>query len=98
MKRIRLLFIILLTALLLNSVPAFSQSGPGGVGDITNTQLWLRADRGVFTILPLSIVYKWEDQSGQNHDFEPVVTDQAVPARTMNALNSLPVISFDDNG
>lgn len=97
MKPIRILFITLLLAFVLNTLTLFSQTGPGGVGDITNTQLWLRADRGVFIILP-SIVYKWEDQSGQNRDFEPVITDQAVPTRSLNALNGLPVITFNDNG
>ena len=98
MKRICIFTITLLSFLTLNNLPVFSQTGPGGVGDMTNTQLWLRADKGVFTILPLSIVYKWADQSGQARDFEPVITDQAVPARTLNALNGLPVITFDDNG
>ncbi|TFH47333.1 MAG: hypothetical protein E4G92_05325, partial [Bacteroidia bacterium] len=98
MNRNGILLITLVLLLAFSTVPALSQSGPGGVGDMTNTQLWLRADRGVFTIMPLSAVVQWDDQSGNARNFKPVILDQNVPVRTVSGLNGLPVVSFDDMG
>ena len=52
MKRTRLLPLFLLLALLLLPLRTDAQVGPGGVGNITNTQLWLRSD-SLIAIQPL---------------------------------------------
>ncbi len=98
MKRTGIPLITFLIIMTFASLPALSQSGPGGVGDMTNTQLWLRADRGVFTIMPFSAVVQWDDQSGNSRNFKPVIIDQNVPERTLGALNGLPALTFDDMG
>lgn len=98
MKRTGILLITFLIIMTFDSLPALSQSGPGGVGDMTNTQLWLRADRGVFTIMPFSAVVQWDDQSGNARNFKPVILDQNVPERTLGAVNGLPALTFDDMG
>src|SRR5512133_2829343 len=98
MKRPVILLIALLIIMTCASLPALPQSGPGGVGDMTNTQLWLRADRGLFTIMPFSAVVQWDDQSGNARNFKPVLIDQNVPERTSNAVNGLPALTFDDMG
>src|SRR5512133_3020896 len=98
MKRPGILLITFLIFMTFASLPALPQSGPGGVGDMTNTQLWLRADRGVFTIMPFSAVVQWDDQSGNARNFKPVIIDQNVPERTLGVVNGLPALIFDDMG
>ncbi|HUW92646.1 MAG TPA: HYR domain-containing protein [Bacteroidales bacterium] len=98
MKRTGILLITFLIIITFTKLPALAQSGPGGVGDMTNTQLWLRADRGVFTIMPFSAVVQWDDQSGNARNFKPVILDQNVPERNISVINGLPALSFDDMG
>jgi len=77
---------------------SFSQIGPGGVGNTTNTELWLRADMGASYALPDYYVWQWIDQSGKGRNFLPVVDGQNLPSKILNGINGYPCINFDDKG
>ncbi len=97
MKRTCLLTFILVSLLTLPPLTAEAQMGPGGVGSITNTQLWLRSD-SLIAIQPLYFVTSWYDVSGHMRDFGAVVYGQAVPSVTPNAINGYPAVNFTDQG
>lgn len=97
MKQFRLLTLVLITLLLLPQKQADAQVGPGGVGSITNTQLWLRSD-SLIAIQPLYFVTSWYDLSGHMRDFGAVVMGQTVPSLTANVLNGYPAVTFSDQG
>jgi gliding motility-associated-like protein len=97
MKRTRLLPLCLLLTLLLLPLPTDAQVGPGGVGNITNTQLWLRSD-SLIAIQPLYFVTSWQDLSGHARDFAPVLSGQTVPSLTLNVVNGYPAVTFTDQG
>ena len=78
------LLIIFLLALEINS---YSQTGPGGVGDVTNTQLWLRSDKGV-NVINVNTVMSWSDQSGNGRDFGFVVGVKGMPTLSGNVISS----------
>ncbi|MBL7839089.1 MAG: T9SS type A sorting domain-containing protein [Cyclobacteriaceae bacterium] len=74
-----------------------SVNGPGGVGGTSGTTslaLWLDANKGVSTTG--SNVTSWADQSGNSRTATPPASN-ARPTLNSNALNSMPVISFDGN-
>lgn len=98
MKRTRLLPLVFLTLMLASSLDnADAQVGPGGVGSLTNTQLWLRSD-SLIAIQPLNFVTTWYDLSGHARDFSAIVTGQSVPSWTLDVLNGYPVVTFSDQG
>lgn len=97
MKQTRLLPLILLSLLALPPLRTDAQVGPGGVGSLTNTQLWLRSD-SLIAIQPLYFVTSWYDLSGHMRDFGAVVMGQTVPSLTMNVLNGYPAVTFSDQG
>ncbi len=97
MKRTRLLPLLLLSALTLAPLCTHAQVGPGGVGSITNTQLWLRSD-SLIAILPLNYVTMWYDLSGHARDFSAIITGQSVPSWSQNVLNGYPTVRFNDQG
>jgi gliding motility-associated-like protein len=97
MKRTRLLPLFLLLALLLLPLITDAQVGPGGVGSITNTQLWLRSD-SLIAIQPLYFVTSWQDLSGHSRDFAAVLMGQTVPSLTLDAVNGYPAVTFTDQG
>ena len=68
MKQIHLSTLVLALLLALPPQSADAQVGPGGVGTLTNTQLWLRSD-SLIAIKPLYFVTSWIDLSGQMRDF-----------------------------
>jgi len=76
---------------------ADAQVGPGGVGSLTNTQLWLKSD-SLIAIQPLNYVTSWLDLSGHLRDFGAVVMGQTVPTLTANVINGYPVVAFSDQG
>jgi gliding motility-associated-like protein len=83
--------------LLVTFVPLLGQNGPAGVGDMSNTQLWLRSDRDVITIGPSQVVI-WRDLSGKGRDFGVVVSGQDVPSLVSGAVKGFPAVRFNDNG
>ena len=97
MKQIRLITLVLSFILTLPPLTADAQVGPGGVGNITNTQLWLRSD-SLIAIQPLHYVTSWYDLSGHMHDFGAVVMGQSVPSVTLDAVNGYPAVTFADQG
>jgi gliding motility-associated-like protein len=97
MKQTRLLPIVLLLLLTLPPLHTDAQVGPGGVGSLTNTQLWLRSD-SLIAIMPLYFVTSWYDLSGHMHDFGAVTMGQSVPSLTTNVVNGYPAVSFSDQG
>ncbi len=67
-------------------------SGPGGVGDATNLQFWLRAD-SIQGFTDGQTVTSWNDVSGNNRD----VSNSATPSYVASSVfNGLPAISFRD--
>jgi gliding motility-associated-like protein len=97
MKRTFLLPFLLAIVLTLPPLTAEAQVGPGGVGSIVNTQLWLRSD-SLIVIQPLYFVTSWYDLSGHMRDFGPVVMGQTVPSLTLDAVNGYPAVTFTDQG
>lgn len=77
--------------------PLQGQRGPAGVGNSSNTQLWLRSDRDVLTI-GLSQVVIWQDVSGKKRDFRVVVSGQDIPSLAPAVINGFPAVRFSDNG
>ncbi|MEZ5012448.1 MAG: hypothetical protein R2744_13115 [Bacteroidales bacterium] len=96
MKR-RLLLLFAIFFVLITTFTAKAQVGPAGVGDFTRTQLWLRADKNVFTIGANQVVV-WQDQSGHGRNFSVVVSGQDIPVLTPGSLNGFPSVIFNDNG
>ena len=97
MKQIHLSTLVLALLLALPPQSADAQVGPGGVGTLTNTQLWLRSD-SLIAIQPLYFVTSWLDLSGHMRDFGAVVMGQTVPTLALNALNGYPAVAFSDQG
>ena len=97
MKRTFLLPLLLAIILTLPPHTAEAQVGPGGVGSLTNTQLWLRSD-SLIAIQPLYFVTSWYDISGHMRDFGAVVMGQTVPSLTLDAVNGYPAVTFTDQG
>ncbi|MHC1731873.1 MAG: gliding motility-associated C-terminal domain-containing protein [Bacteroidales bacterium] len=97
MKKIHLLIFAFSLLLALPPHSAKAQVGPGGVGTLTNTQLWLKSD-SLIAIQPLNYVTSWLDLSGHVRDFGAVVMGQTVPTLTPNVINGYPVVAFSDQG
>jgi len=97
MKQLRLLTFAFVLLLLLPLQKTVSQVGPGGVGTLTNTQLWLRSD-SLIAIQPLYFVTSWLDLSGHMRDFGAVVMGQTVPTLTPGIINGYPAVTFSDQG
>lgn len=78
--------------------PLGPSGGAGGGGsvwsppEISNVQVWLRADQGI--ILNGSNVNVWEDQSGNGNDFSNATPSQQ-PLFVANAINGIPAVRGD---
>ncbi len=81
------------------SYPVEGSTGPGGVGDETENDLWLRADKGVLNsggtdAIPGEFIQTWNDHSGNdNHVTQTTGTNQ--PVLTGIAINGQPVVTLD---
>ncbi len=77
----------------------FSQTGPGGVGNSSNNNLWLRADAGTFSdagstpALHTNQIRQWNDQSGNNRNAIQT-TSANRPLLHLNAANGMPALRF----
>ena len=77
----------------------FSQTGPGGVGNSSNNNLWLRADAGTFSdagstpALNTNQIRQWNDQSGNNRNATQA-TSANRPLLHLNAANGMPALRF----
>ncbi len=81
------------------SWPIEGYSGPGGVGNPSENDLWLRADKGVLNsgdteALPGQSIQTWNDQSGNdNHVTQGTAGNQ--PLLIGNAINGRPMLTFN---
>ncbi len=97
MKQTRLLPLVIASLFVLPPITTDAQVGPGGVGNLTNTQLWLRSD-SLIAIQPLYFITNWYDLSGHARDFGAVVTGQTVPSLVPDVVNGYPAVTFSDHG
>ena len=80
----------------------YAQSGPGGVGNSTTNELWLRADSGVYSNSGTTLatnnddVEEWHDVSGNGNDAIET-TGAFQPTYQTNQVNGFPVLDFDGN-
>ena len=68
-------------------------TGPGGVGDQTNNQLWLKADD--LSLTDGSAVTSWDDASGNGLSALSDGVAANDPTFNDNSVNGLPSLSFD---
>ena len=68
-------------------------TGPGGVGDATNNQLWLRADD--LSLSDGAAVSTWSDVSGNSLTASSSGVSAEEPTFNTNVINGFPSISFD---
>lgn len=86
----RLTFLILI---LFVHFSAISQFGPGGVGNVTNNGLWLKASNYYGTSGdPVAV---WKDTSGNNNDAIQLITSQQPVYYSTSSLNNQPIIRLD---
>lgn len=84
--------------LCLVSIPVLliGQTGPGGVGNVTDNVLWLRADAGTIGNNNTDPVSYWSDQSGNLNDVWQANVNQQ-PLYFENFMNGYPSVRFDNN-
>lgn len=92
MKKFRRLFGLCFTSVLLVGGILLAQTGPGGVGNSSNNQLWLKSTTGL--TLNGSNVSAWADQSGSGNTVTQA-TSSAQPLLVNNEMNGKPVVRFD---
>lgn len=68
-------------------------TGPGGVGDATNNQVWLRADD--LSLTNGASVSSWSDVSGNSLSASSSGVSAEEPTFNTNVVNGFPSISFD---
>ncbi|HRE74133.1 MAG TPA: T9SS type A sorting domain-containing protein [Flavobacteriales bacterium] len=88
----RLLFLFLFSFC---SIILFSQTGPGGIGSLTDNALWLRANSGTSTTTAGTAVQTWNDMSGNGNNVSQATVNQRPIFRT-NIMNGYPAIQFDN--
>jgi len=95
--KINALFLFLLIHALL-----VAQTGPGGVGNSSNNNLWLRADAGTFTdagVTPAANtnqVQQWNDQSGNGRNATQGTAGNR-PLYHLNGANGRPGLRYTGN-
>ncbi len=97
MKQTRLLPFVLALLLILAPLTAGAQVGPGGVGSMTNTQLWLRSD-SLIAIQPLFL-----SQAGTIFPVicvisELLLQDRQFPLLRSDVINGYPAVTFHRPG
>lgn len=88
----KIIIVVLITSI---SNLLFSQTGPAGVGLITNNPLWLKADAGTSTTVNNAPISSWNDQSGNSINVTQTVAIQQ-PSFATNVMNGMPAILFDN--
>ena len=77
----------------------FGYTGPGGVGDLDNNKLWLKADESVYSdagstlAATTNTVQQWNDVSGNGNNASQASSTNR-PTYTTNVVNSLPALDF----
>ncbi len=83
------------------SAPIIGFTGPGGVGDSTSNEIWLKADTGILNTtgnpaMDGEAVKSWMDQSGNlNNLSQNTPLQQAIFHE--NSINGMPGLTFDGN-
>ncbi|MBU0765844.1 MAG: hypothetical protein KJ607_13540 [Bacteroidetes bacterium] len=70
----------------------FAQTGPGGVGNSANNELWLKADN-ITGLSNGDNVSTWQDASGNSND--AIQGGAYRPVYKVNTINGKPVVRFD---
>jgi hypothetical protein len=92
---------LIITSFLLPTL-FIAQTGPGGVGNSTNNNLWLRADAGTFTdagVTPAAHtnqIQQWNDQSGNGRNATQAIAANR-PLYHLNAANGRPGLRYTGN-
>jgi gliding motility-associated-like protein len=81
------------------TAPIEGFTGPGGVGNAEENDLWLRADKGVLNsgdteASPGQSVQTWNDQSGNENNVTQLAAGNQ-PLLAGNAINGQPVLNFN---
>jgi hypothetical protein len=85
-----------LFSVLLSSIPAFSQTGPAGVGTPNTNVFWIKADKGTSSSTNNTPISSWSDQSGNGINVSQSTAVQQ-PSFATNVMNGFPAIVFDNN-
>ena len=85
--------LIVLIILILCYSNAYTQTGPGGVGNTTSNILWLKAD-AITTLNDNDPVAIWADDSGNSYNLTQGTTANQ-PTYQTNEINGKPIIRFD---
>lgn len=80
--------------IILVATSAFSQTGPGGVGNSSSNFLFLKSDAGTSTTTNNVTISSWNDQSG-NNNHATQATSGSQPVYKTAQLNGYPSISFN---
>ncbi len=83
---------ILMTIVAFCPITVFSQTGPGGVGNITSNPLWLQSE--VINQADGSNITTWSDVSGNGNDLTQPQA-QYSPVIKTGVLNGFPVVRFN---
>lgn len=81
---------------LLFYVPAFSQTGPAGVGTPNTNVFWVKGDKGTSSTTNNTPISTWNDQSGNGINVSQSTAVQQ-PSFATNVMNGFPAIVFDNN-
>lgn len=85
---------LLLFSILFLQIDINCQTGPGGVGNLSNNVIWLDAERlGLSNGAPVA---SWTDFSGNNNHFTQAVSTSQ-PTFVTNVVNARPVVSFSND-
>jgi len=85
-------FIVTIACCLTTQI-ALAQTGPGGVGNSTTNELWLKAD-DLSGMADGTQISSWSDQSGNSHHATQA-TSSYQPTVQLNEINGLPVVQLD---
>lgn len=83
----------LVIILLCFSYTAYSQTGPGGVGDDTTNILWLKSGE-ISSLVDGDDITTWSDVSGNSNDVSQPTT-ALTPVYKTSILNGFPVVRFE---
>ncbi|WP_452228615.1 T9SS type A sorting domain-containing protein [Lacinutrix sp. MEBiC02404] len=78
---------------LLAPIYMFSQTGPGGVGNVSTNGLWLKVDD--LELLDGEAVSNWQDASGNNNDANQTIAGEQPSFISSSSFNSYPSVDFN---
>lgn len=91
--RSKLTLLLSISSLMMLSLPVYTQTGPGGIGNSTSNGLWL--DASTIQAANGSNVSSWGDHSGNANDADqPTASRQPIYYST-SSLNNQPIVRLD---